>query len=168
MPEESVPGVGVGGPRYRAEMTRSVRPSTRFVLVGSWEECAAWASRAQLDLKEWAHLEPVGVGPAMRVYELRNEVDQLAERLAEERRGRVMAVLEVYEDDTDLAHPVQVPGGLRFDAQVDWFLADMLGRDAADSRVTRSEGKTTGGFRYWSGMIGRHKYTIMETHARDR
>ena len=79
-----------------------------------------------------------------------------------------MAVLEVYEDDTDLAHRVQVPGGLRFDAQVDWFLADMLGRGAADSRVTRSEGETTDGLRFWSGMIGRHKYTIMETHAADR
>ena len=166
--EDSVPGVGVGGPRYRGEMTRNVRPSTRFVLVGSWEECAAWASRAQLDLKEWAHLEPVGVGPTLRVFELRDEVDQLAERLAAERRERVMAVLEVHEDDTDFAHRVQVPGGLGFDAQVDWFLADMLGRDAADSRVTRSEGETTDGLRFWSGMIGRHMYTITKTHTADK
>ena len=165
MQDESASDVGVGGPRYRGEMTRSVRPSTRFVLVGSWEECAAWASRAQLDLKEWAHLEPVGVGPALRVFELRDEGDQLAERLAAERRGRVMAVLEVHEDDTDVAHRVQVPGGIDFDAQVGWFLDDMLGRDAADSRVTRSEGTTTGGLRFWSGMIGRHMYTITETHT---
>ncbi|TFD21293.1 hypothetical protein [Cryobacterium sp. TMS1-13-1] len=149
-------------------MTRNVRPSTRFVLVGSWEECAAWASRALLDLKEWAHLEPVGVGPALRVFELRDEIDQLAERLAAERRGRVMAVLEVHEDVTDLAHRVRVPGGLGFDAQVDWFLADMLGRDAADSRVTRSEGETTDGLRFWSGMIGRHMYTITTTHTADK
>lgn len=163
-----MPGVSVGGPRYGAQMTRSVRPSTRFVLVGTWEVCAAWASRAQLDLKEWTHLEPVGVGPAMRVYELRDEVEQLAERLAAECRGKVMTVLEVYEDDTDLAHRVQVPGGLGFDAQVDWFLADMLGRDAADSRVTRSEGTKTDGLRFWAGMIGRHTYTIRETHVADR
>jgi hypothetical protein len=149
-------------------MTRSVRPSTRFVLVGKWEVCAAWASRAQLDLKEWAHLEPVGVAAALRVFELCGEVDQLAEHLATERRRRVRAVLEVHEDDTDLAHRVQVPGGLGFDAQVGWFLADMLGPDAADSRVTRSEGKTTGGLRFWSGMVDRHMYTITETHVADR
>ena len=149
-------------------MTRSVRPSTRFVLVGTWEVCAAWASRAQLDLKEWAHVEPVGVGPALRVFELRDEVDHLAERLAAQRRGRVMVVIEIYEGDSDLAHRVQVPGGLDFDAQVGWFLDDMLGRDAADSRVTRSEGTTTGGFRFLIGMIGRRMYTAMETHAADR
>jgi hypothetical protein len=149
-------------------MTRSVRPSTRFVLVGTWEVCAAWASRAQLDLKEWAHVEPVGVGPALRVFELRDEVDQLAERLAAQRMGRIMAVIEIYEGDTDLAHRVQVPGELDFDAQVAWFLDDMLGRAAAESRVTRSEGTTTGGRRYWSGMIGRRMYTAMETYAADR
>lgn len=147
-------------------MTRSVRPSTRFVLAGTWEECADWASRAQLDLNEWAHLEPVGVGPPMRVYELRADVDQLAERLAAERRGQVMSVLEVYEDDTDLANRVEVPIELGFDAQVDWFLTEMLGRDAADSRVTRSEGTTTSGLRFWSGKIGRHMYTAIETQPR--
>ena len=144
-------------------MTRSVRPSTRFVLVGTLEICAAWASRAQLDLKEWAQVLPVGLGPALRVFELRDEADQLAERLAAARRGRAMTVLEVYEDDTDLAHPVRVPSRISFDAQVDWFLADMLGRGAADSRVTRSEGKTIGGLRFWSGMVGRHMFTITET-----
>jgi hypothetical protein len=149
-------------------MTRSVRPSTRFVLVGTLEVCAAWASRAQLDLKEWAHFLPVGVGPALRVFELRDEADQLAERLAAERRGRPMTVLEVYEDDTDLAHRVQVPSRLGFDAQVDWFLADMLGRGAADSRVTRSEGQTTDGLRFWSGKIGRHVYTARETYTTDQ
>ncbi|TFD75429.1 hypothetical protein E3T54_11900 [Cryobacterium sp. Sr8] len=68
-------------------MTRSVRPATRFVLAGLWEDCASWASRAQLDLKDWAHVEPVGVGPAVRVFALRDDIDALAERLAAERRG---------------------------------------------------------------------------------
>ena len=79
-----------------------------------------------------------------------------------------MAVLEVNVDDTDLAHHVEVPDDLGFDAQVDWSLAQMLGREAADSRVTRSEGKTTDGLRFWSGMIGRHMYTATQTHAADR
>lgn len=64
-----------------------MRPATRFILAGSWSDTAAWASRAQLDLKEWAHVEPVGVGPAVRVYELRDDIDALAERLAAERRS---------------------------------------------------------------------------------
>ena len=66
-------------------MIGSVRPASRFVLAGSWEECASWASRAQLDLKERAHVEHVGVGPAVRVYELLDDIDELAERLAAER-----------------------------------------------------------------------------------
>ena len=68
-------------------MTRSVRPATQFILVGSWDESAAWAARAELDLREWAHLEPVGVAPPVRVYELWADVEELAERLAVDRRG---------------------------------------------------------------------------------
>ncbi|TFB47271.1 hypothetical protein [Cryobacterium tagatosivorans] len=149
-------------------MTRIVRHSPRFILAGSGDACAAWASRAHLDLKDWAQIEPVGLGPAVRVYEMRDDADALAEGLAANRRGRVTAVIEVYEDDTDLAHRVEVPDELGFDAQVDWFLAQMLGREAADTRVTRSEGKTTDGLRFWSGMIGRHMYTATQTHAADR
>ncbi|TFB67208.1 hypothetical protein E3N86_00085 [Cryobacterium sp. Hz7] len=69
-------------------MTRSVRPATKVILVGLWDECAAWAARAELDLREWAHLEPVGVAPPVRIYELRADPEELAERLAAERRGR--------------------------------------------------------------------------------
>ena len=68
-------------------MTRSVRPATRFILVGSWEECASWAARAELHLREWAHYDGVGVPEPLRVYELRSDIDELAERLATERRG---------------------------------------------------------------------------------
>ena len=68
-------------------MTRSVRPATRFILVGSRDECAAWAARAELHLREWAHLDGVGVPEPLRVYELRADIDELAERLATERRG---------------------------------------------------------------------------------
>ena len=68
-------------------MTRSVRPATKFVLVGSWNECASWAARAELDLREWAHYDGVGIPEPLRVYELRSDSDELAEHLAVERRG---------------------------------------------------------------------------------
>ena len=56
-------------------------------MVGSWEECASWAARAELDLREWAHCDGVGIPEPLRVYELRDDIDKLAERLAFERRG---------------------------------------------------------------------------------
>ncbi|TFD75423.1 hypothetical protein E3T54_11870 [Cryobacterium sp. Sr8] len=68
-------------------MTRSLRPDTRFVFAGSWEDCASLASRARLGLDDWAHIQPVDAGPAVRVYELREDVGFLSERLAAGRRA---------------------------------------------------------------------------------
>ena len=75
-------------------MTRSVRPATQFILVGSWDECAAWAARAELHLREWAHCDGVGIPEPLRVYQLRSDIDELAERVAVDRRGTADRGLE--------------------------------------------------------------------------
>ena len=73
-----------------------------------------------------------------------------------------MAIIEVYQDDRDVPIRFDFPDDSDFSARLDVVLVQLFGRQDADSRITRSEGETTAGLRFWTGTIGRHAYTVVE------